>query len=275
MNFKIWEMFRTYYIVTDFWFFLTLISFLYLLIRVDKPARKKLILIVIFSIVFLLNDVSYAVLTKIFDEASYYRFLWVMPYCMLIAYTIMQCILDIVNNSNALKNKAMAVLILIFSVGLLKITNLDYITQLRANIPQNIYLVSNDMLQIKQIIDAEKEKGSCGSEPVLACSREVMMQYQTIDAGCVISTGRDVYLQIRDNGEDIDSLGQDRKDKYLLSTICEDNSQLDEDEATQAMGREQVDYIIVHAGADMENYMESLGASLAGRTQSYLVYKYK
>ena len=274
MNFKIWEMIRTYYITTDFWLLLTIVSFLYLLIRVERPVRKKLFLIVAFSVVFLLNDVSYLVLTKIFEQASYYRFLWVVPYGMMIAYTIMRCILDILEKSNTLKSKAMVVLLLFFAISLFKITNTNYIVQMQSNFPQNKYLVSDDMLQIKNIIDLEKQEGKCGSEPVLACPRDVMMQYQTIDAGCIVSTGRDVYLQIRDYGEDINTLSQDRKDKYILSTVCEDNMQSDPVEVTAAVEREHVNYMIVRVGVGLEEYMETLGFSFVGQSQNYLVYRY-
>lgn len=95
-----------------------------------------------------------------------------------------------------------------------------------------------------------------------------------MDAGCIISTSRVIYLNIREYGVDVSELSQVFKDGYLLSTICEDNAQPDVLEAKAAIVRQQIDYMVVNANAGMEEYMESLDFTLAGVTQSYLVYRY-
>lgn len=129
------------------------------------------------------------------------------------------------------------------------------------------------LLEIRYAIEQEKNSGNCGELPVIACPQVVMLQYQTIDVGCIISTNRDTYLQIREYGEDISSLSQDRKDKYLLSTICEDSAQPEIMEAKAAVEREKIEYMIVRANAGMEQYMENLDFSFVAQTQSYMIYR--
>lgn len=272
-NFKVLDMVKTYYITSGYWTLMTVCSLIYLFIRVERPARKKLLLTALFSILIVLNDISYQVLIKFFDQASYYRFLWVIPYGMIVAYALMRCILDIIERSNKVKQKAYALLLLFFAISFLNITNPNYISRIKGDFPQNKYLVIDDILDIRNYLNAEREQEICGKEPVIACPKIIMMQYQTIDAGCIITTNRDVYLQIRDNGEDISTLSQERMDRYLLSTICEDNAQPDLIEVREAIEREKIDYMIVRAYAGMEDYMEKLDFTLVGQSYSFLVYR--
>ena len=271
---NIWNMITSYYISSPVWMVLTIVAIIYIAICSDKTMRKKLILCIAFSVLCDLNEVSYHILTKLFDSASYYRFLWVIPYGMVVAYALIHCVLSIVNGKNTRQAKLLSILLIGLIVSVLYVTQGNYIVRLKSDFPQNKYLVSDDILEMKAVLNQERATGNCEEEPIIACPRNVMMEYQTVDAGCIISTSRVIYLNIREYGVDVSELSQVFKDGYLLSTICEDNAQPDVLEAKAAIVRQQIDYMVVNANAGMEEYMESLDFTLAGVTQSYLVYRY-
>lgn len=249
----IWNMITTYYITSPVWLVLFVMSLIYLMYRADKDGRKKFILCFLLTILTILNEVSYHVLTNFFDQASYYRFLWVVPYGMVVAYALMRCLSDLTNKD---KRKAEAILLLVTIVGILFVTQGNYGKKLCAEFPQNKYLVADDILDIRRLLDEERGDGKITGEPMIACPKNVMLQYQTLDAGCLLSTSRFVYLNIRDYGADISQYEQPWQDKYLLTTICEDSMQPDLTEAKAAILREKIDYMIVHANVGMESYME-------------------
>ena len=271
---NIWNMITTYYITSPVWLVLSIVAILYIILSSNKDVRRKLLLCVLFAVLFILNEVSYHVLTKIFDQASYYRFLWVVPYGMIVAYALMHSTLSIIDGKKTKETKLRGLLLIVGVVSILYVTQGNYFERLKNDFPQNKYLVADDILEINAILDRERVLGACETEPTIACSKEVMMQYQTVDAGCIVSTSRVIYLQVRDYGADVSELATVLKDGYLLSTICEDNAQPDVIDAKAAILRQQVDYLIVHANAGMEGYMESLDCSLVGTTQSYLIYHY-
>lgn len=272
-NLQIWNVITEDYISSKIWLVLTIVALVYLMIQFSKENQKKMILVIVLSIVVILNEFSFSILIKLFDEKSYYRFLWMIPYCMIVAYALFHCVQGVIISTKSRKEKSMGVLLLFAVVLILFVTNGNYIQGIKCAFPQNKYLVTDDILEIRYAIEQEKNSGNCGELPVIACPQVVMLQYQTIDAGCIISTNRDTYLQIREYGEDISSLSQDRKDKYLLSTICEDSAQPEIMEAKAAVEREQIEYMIVRANAGMEQYMENLDFSFVAQTQSYMIYR--
>lgn len=271
---NIWNMITTYYITSPVWLVLSIAAIIYIVLRFDRGVRKKILLCVLFAVLLILNEVSYHLLTRIFDQAVYYRFLWVVPYGMIVAYALMQCILDCIDRKNQRQGMLFGGLLIVGVMFLLCMTQGNYFDRLKNDFPQNKYLVADDILEMKAILDQERAFGVLMDEPVIACPKNVMLEYQTVDAGCVISTNRNIYLMFRERGVDVRKFSQSNQDGYLLSTICEDNAQPDVMEAKAAILREEIDYIVVHANAGMEAYMESLDCGLVGVTQSYLIYRY-
>lgn len=275
---SIWNVIAGSYITSPVWLKLSILAVVYLVIRAGRPARKKILLCTLFAILVVLNDLSYRFLVNIMDVASYYRFLWVFPYGMIVAYAIMQLYVDFKNTIEEREGGKRLVLsgaVLLFGIVFVMFfyTQGNYISRLKNERPSNEYLVYEDVLDAKKIIDSERQKGMIADTPVIAGPYIIMLQYQTIDADCVMPTDRIVYLQIRTQGWDVNQAGPDYQDRLLLSTICENNAQPDVRDARGAVDRLGVDYMMVHVGTQMEEYMESLGCTLVDQTASLLVYR--
>lgn len=271
MTNDIWNMITTYYITSPVWLVLTVLSIVYIFYASSRDARKKMVGCAVLAFAILLNDLSYRVLTKIFDAASYYRFLWCLPYVMIVTYAILLCV-------RQLKEKRDNVVLAIFvvSIGfLLYYTQTSMMSRLKADMPQNKYEVSDDMLELRDIFAQERMMRQSEDEIIMACPLDVMLQYQTIDAECIMVTGRNTYLLTRDSAKtDITQCGQAEQDAYLLSTICQDSEQPDATTVRGAMERQNIEFMIVHADVGLEEYMETLGCVKEGQTTSYLVYHY-
>ncbi len=270
MSTNIWNVITSYYITSPVWLTLSILSLLYLFYVSSKEAKKKMLICLGLTILIILNEFSYRILIKLFDAASYYRFLWCLPYVMLVALAIVICIRRLIHK----KEPLVAGLFLISLACLMFFSQGNMVSRMKLDFPQNKYEVKSDVLQLKDVLEAEKENRENESEIVIACPLTVTLQYQTIDAKCIIVTDRNTYLVVRDaNKTDLTQCSQDVQDAYLLTTICEDNAQPDADQAIAALQRRQIDYMIVGANVGMESYMESLGCTQIAQTDSYLVYR--
>lgn len=267
---NIWNVITTYYISSPIWLMLTVLAIIYIIYTSKRTTRRRIIMCSLFAILIILNEGSYRVLTRIFDAASYYRFLWVMPYIMIVAVALLRCLQRLWNK----KEKVVAILLVVSLVGTLYMSQGDYFRRMKDNMPQNKYLVANDMLQLRDVLQSEKDQGKTSAEPVLACPQMVMLQYQTIDARCQVLTDRNLYLTVRGYGEDLTQKDQRTQDAYLLSTICEDGETPDVQTVREIMERQGVNYLIVNSNAELSDYMENLGCVWAGQTDTYTVYRY-
>lgn len=268
---NIWNVITTYYINSPVWLVLSALAIIYIVYISELTVRKRIFGCAVFAFLTILNELSYHFLIKIFDAASYYRFLWVIPYVMLVSYALMKCLQRLWRE----KERGIA-LLLVLSLGLvLFMSQGDYVRRMRDNIPQNKYLVTNDMIQLRDILQREKNTGRTIDEPVIACPQMVMLQYQTLDAKCQILTDRNLYLVVRGYGEDINKQDQRTQDAYLLSQVCEDGTMVDVDQVQDAVDRQKVNYMIVNKNANLASYMEEMGFTLVDVTDSYELYSYE
>lgn len=271
MTSNIWNMIETYYITSPAWLVLSILSLVYIFYVASKDSRKKIAGCVVLSVIVLLNDFSYSILTKLFDSASYYRFLWCFPYVMIVAMAMLLCL----RRLKGRKEPVVALVFILAITGVMVFTQGNMVSRLRINMPQNKYEVERDIIELREILvqdkqcDTGEEKGK-----VIACPEAIMLQYQTIDAESIVVTSRNIYLNIRNYGMDLKQCDQATQDAYLLSTVCQDNAKPEQQEVWDAMQRLQVNYMVVHIDADMEGYLESLGCKKIGQTTSYLVYRY-
>ena len=150
---NIWNMITTYYITSPVWLVLFIVAVLYIILSSNQDARRKFLLCILFAILFILNEVSYHVLTKIFDKASYYLFLWVVPYGMIVAYALMHSTMGIVEGKKTRGIKLRGLLLIVGVVSILYVTQGNYIDRLKSDFPQNKYLVADDILEINAILD--------------------------------------------------------------------------------------------------------------------------
>lgn len=268
MTTNIWNMLTSYYITSPAWLILTILALIYILYTLNRSGRQKMLLCALFAILTVLNEVSYALLVRLFDAASYYRFLWTIPYVMVVAYALVHLMRQLWRK----KEWGIAVLLALSLVVVLRFSQGDYLQRVLGSVPQNKYQVVNDMPQIRDILDEERAQDHTDAEPVIAAPSAVMLQYQTIDAGCEMVTDRVVYLYVRAIFTTAADASERIADGYLLSTICEDMVQVDVTEARAAIDRQGVDYMIVKTEGNLQEYMTSLDCSLVGTTTQYEVY---
>lgn len=267
-------MITTLYITSPVWLLLTVIAMIYLIVRLRKEPRKLLLLCGGVFAVLILNDISYGILSKLFDPASYYRFLWVIPYGMLIAYVLLRICIDIAQCEKMAKGlrQLLVLAILCGFFGMLYQTQDNFGMRWYSQHPWNEYVAEPDVVQLAEIMEKEKENFPKDTMPRLATPQIIMLQYQTIDGACIVSTDRVVYLQIRRDGQDPGVFGEQYYDKFLLSQVCEDGICPDKELVKGALEREQIDIMIVRKG--MEDYMEVLGGKQIGTTDSFAVYRF-
>ncbi len=264
----------TSYLGNPLWLILSILSLVYLLWKSDARRRKKAFLVIVFTIICIANEASYQLLKHFMESGAYYRFFWVMPYVLFVAFALTRFIIDYYKTNRRL----LAIVLCGIVLGLTVVNYIEarmgregqwnYIVSLYKNPPENKYLLSDDVLQIAYILDEERKAGYCEEQPTVAYPMRVAYEYPSYDASVLTPTSRDCYYYAYEKGQT-----EGYETALILAQICTDNAKIDAMKAKQAIIENEVDYIVVNANADMESYMDSLDLSYVVTTDSYVMYR--
>ncbi|GEM_PF-3198369 len=275
LNSATYNMIRQYYIGSGVWFFLTILSLIYIVCTTNKSARKKILLIFVLSIIVILNDISYSFLISIFAAASYYRFLWVLPYPLVVACAFIKFALRTIKNTeyDRYMNTFVVICMSVLLFSFVYSTGSVYLYNLKNDRPTNEYLVDQDVYELKSIMDSMREDGQIEGLVTLAAPSVFVLQYQTIDAGTIMAVDRYTVLDIRSGSVDLNLVPMEDIYKYRLMKICEDGEHIDPSEAREAIDGLAVEYIIVNRGYKMSDYVKALGTVYVDSTSYYDIYR--
>ena len=127
-----------------------LLAFIYLVKKSEKNTKKNILVVCLGAILFAFNGVIYAIIEKLGEGETYYRFFWICPIVLISAYFI----IEILTSKISWKNKSIiGILIVVYCVF-----NGSISFEKWTNIPENIYQLNNDIIQIADLID-EKSDG--------------------------------------------------------------------------------------------------------------------
>ena len=274
-NSAIYNMITGYYFHSLVWMILTVLSILYLIIRADKAVKTKIILAIVLTILTVGNDLSYIILVRFFAAASYYRFYWMVPYILIVSYTLCRICMDIYY-STKLTGKRKCIIgvafVLIFIISIVSTGSL-YLQKLRDDRPQNAYMVDVDTLELQDIMNSEREAGNCEAMMIMATPSTLALQYQTVDAGSYMAVDRTTLLDIRATSPDPSKLEWYDADRVYLMGLCEDGIQYDANLITKSVQELAVGYIVVHKAYELDNYMSQFNYNYVGETTNYKVYR--
>ena len=247
------------------WLILSLAVIVYIAVKSDRPMRIRMAICVIGAAALILNEFSYRLIVHFVDPASYYRFMWAIPYVLIVTYGLVRIILDSIDRGRwYIGAIAMAVVMLA-----LYISGGTLFSKYPNSAIENKEQVSDEVLTIRYLMDAERAAGNAGDELVIAYPRLVAIEYVTVDGEASSPTSRNVYYF----GFDTNQKDLVDDTDYLIATICEEGARPDLMEARMAFMEKQLDYIVVQKAHDMEDYMADLGCSVIGETASYYIYR--
>ncbi len=240
------------------WFYGLLAAFLFCFIKSGKETRKKLILILIFSLTFVFNDIVKMLFEKLFsNEGTFYRFLWMIPMTILIAYAIVLAY-------ESCKGKVVKVFFAIVVVAGVFLIGFSWENEWDLLHPKNVYLLSNDAMSISQLIhdDTQEERVTV----VLPLKQQ--LEIRTYDPSIVPAIKRKAYINY---------YSQERTQQYEFQDPLIDfcNYAVIEDEALlrKSILRRKADYLVIFKEIFSREFMEELSLEYIGTTDRVEVYR--
>ncbi len=157
-----------------------LVAWLYLFMR-EKKRQNRVLFVYMPALLFVIffNPIFFRVFERITEEAIYFRFLWILPITVVIAYTIV-CIL------NELKGKKRVIFGISAAIFIMLFGRLVYLNPLFTK-AENAYHVPWEVVEICDTIEME------GREVSAAFPREFLLYVRQYSPYICMPYGREVF----------------------------------------------------------------------------------
>ena len=212
----------------------------------EKENYKRILLIYLplFWIAILLLPFTYHLVAEIIDEELYYRFFWMLPMTLVIAYTLVQ--LYHLYQGRYKKLLAVGMVTVIIVSGDFVYNNWRY------SKAENIYHAPECVVQICDLMHIE------GREVMALFPMELMQYVRQYDSGVCMPYGRNVLVT-------------DWKIEHPLYELMEAEI-VDADSLGELALQSGCVYIVMHKDREMSGTLEDSGYGLITTIQEYRVY---
>lgn len=198
------------------------------------------------------------------DEV-YYRFFWLLPINIIVAYLGTYCISKFSGYAKK-AIMAMAIFCIVLLMGNPSISPSTLLTM-----PDNLYKVSDEILEISECIHQSSDE----KNPSVAVAPDLIMTIRQYDASLQLTLYRDIVLCWQGM-----SLFQEwaTNDLYQLQKPIMDviyGGDTSNPEAfQQSMASTSTQYLVFSKDIDIQAFLQELGAQYIAETTSYVIYKY-
>lgn len=122
-----------------------LLAVLYILKKSNQKQRKYLIAIAVMAVLLVFNGITFAIVKRLGEDTTYYRFFWICPVVLASAYLVVELFFE-----KAVKRQQKVCLLLVFAVMLLG--NYGQSFNGWSNIPFNVYQIDDDIVQLGDLL---------------------------------------------------------------------------------------------------------------------------
>lgn len=254
---SIWEMVKGFFTEME-WFYVLLVVFAFCFIKAGKETRKKLILIIILSMVFVFNDIVKSLFESLFsNEGTFYRFLWMIPMTILIAY-------GIVLGFESCKGKVIKFIYVVVMVVCVYFVGFSWKNEWELIHPNNVYLILNDALSISQLIQNDTEE----ERITVAMPLRQQLEVRTYDPAIIPAINRNAYIDYFKNGSTQKYVYQDHLIEFCNYAVVRDEALL-----RKSILKRKADYLIIIKEDFSRELMEELSLEYIGSTDRLEVYR--
>lgn len=252
------QMFQIYFGTTMFlWAFF--VSMIYGFCYSKDNGTKRLTFIFILSILFVFNDFSMKLVGKVTGVETYYRFIWAIPILPLIAWAATKVVME--REKRWEKAVVIALLFALFWNG-----KNSFITEGSVRIPENIYNLPEDVLEVCDIIEADKEE----ENPIVAFDYESQTAARLYNPSLIWGISRRAYQNYND-AEGYENVGKYKSEKALIHAV-NFGIQGEQELLARALKKKKIDYIVTLTAYGMDDYFLQLGYELVDSTGTRNVY---
>lgn len=228
-----------------------------LIYSLKKEKRGTAILTILFLILMLYNPISYSILTKVTGNTdTYYRFLWLVPAHIMLAFFIYESIRKI----ESLKWQLLVVSVI--CVGILYMT----VSKENISLPDNASQVSTDTLEIATQLDTIMAADNVQSVTIIV-DQNVFNALRQYDARICFPVDLP-----------FEGLSPERKTENILgimSMLMYNRNDIPSEVICSLLEEAKVDYLVINIANDISlAYMQQLGWQIVATTSAYHILQY-
>lgn len=252
------ETFLTYTGNKFIWILFIIAAFI-LWMKMDKEIRKKFIIVILISIIFVFNDFVRNILGKLSDMSTYYRFLWLIPIVLFLSVAMAELI-------TFPKRWIIKIIICILLIITLTFKGESYYFKDGLSLPQNKYGISNDVIQVCEVIKHDKDE----ENPVVVTNMDLNYLLRAYDASIVWGISRNAYMYL--NQLEPGSEAQKYKNTKVILDTINLGTQTNMELFKKAVKKLEIDYFVISNVYDMEDYLSQAEFKVAGYSDNYCIY---
>ena len=233
---------------------------------VYKQKHQKVLSLGLLLITLLVyNDTSRELIKKLGESDTYYRFIWILPVTLVIAFAFT------IGLDGVESNWYKAILI----IGLILIVNLRS-TETTFSREEDSYDIPKDVVQICEIINNDYDATGKTPEEIMVDKRvaapaEMELQIRTYDPSFSYSIGRWGYMHIMKNGLYSDS--KKYRDAIFVAQAVGYGVQGDPYVVRESIDKLDIKYLVVYIPHYMESYLALVDCNIIGYSDNYAVYR--
>ena len=174
------------------------VAVLYILKKSNQKQRKYLIAIAVTAIVFVFNGITFALVKRMGEDTTYYRFFWICPVVLASAYLMVELLFE-----KAVSQMQRAGLLVVF--GVMIFGNYGQSFQGWTNLPSNVYQIEDDIVQLGDLIDEQTD----GERTFLLANDYISSHIREYNANIIINPDGKYYLDAIINGDNVNYSARD------------------------------------------------------------------
>ena len=227
-----------------------------------KTTEKKYVILYGVGVAAIGNPLSLRLLRTLGSGGATYRFLWLFPMIPVMAYVATSFFYKAES-----KWERTAFLLMLFV--LLSVTGNTYLTSERMRLPENVYGIPQDAIEVSNVIEQKKEEAFV----VVAMDQRLQRSIRQWNAAVICGISREDYLKGIVSDEVFETLSTEEKEAQILMRLIQNGEQFDEAAMRKCIQDQQVDFLVLYRDFGMEAYMNQLGCCLVGENQTYEIYE--
>jgi len=169
-----------------------LIAAIYILKKSSQRQRKYFVAVAVISILLVFNGITFAIVKRMGEDTTYYRFFWICPIVLVSAYLVVELLFEA-----AVKKIQKICLLAVF--GVMLFVNYGQSFSGWTNLPSNIYQIDDDIVQLGDLVDEK----SGGKRTFLLVNEYVSAHIREYNANIIINPDGMLYLNPIVNGNNI------------------------------------------------------------------------
>ncbi|MCR5098234.1 MAG: hypothetical protein K6B14_04725 [Lachnospiraceae bacterium] len=242
------------------WLILFAVVYAYSIFKAKKGGRISILVGTVLFFVFIYNDFIYEWMSQLVESGVYYRFLWIIPVTIWIAYGLVMIFLD-------LEKWWLRIPFVLAALACMFLMDHTWLEPDRGtwSRPENVSLIPGEVLDISDVLTDEHpygEKIRC----VLPLG--MSMQLRCVDASVECVIPRRDYLKM--NGQSTRPYKQKE-----LAFMIEKNERPDVSRLKKLLDDTETDVIVAYSDYSQGDYLRQADCELIKKTGAYEVYRVK